>query len=215
MKRFLSIFTGLWFVLGAASVAAQSETEVAEQSVGQLQQRLEDMNTLKGEFTQTLFDADGTLLEQSEGSFALQRPGKFYWHTLNPFEQVLVSDGETIWLYDPDLEQVTVRDFERETRGTPAMILSDDAENLAEDFQVRKETGDSDETRFVLTPKSPDGLFKDLVLVFDDRQLREIRMQDNLDQTSIFTLSELERNQPIERGKFQFEAPEGVDVLVD
>lgn len=215
MKRFLSIFSGLWLVLGAVSVAAQAQPEEAEQDLAQLQQRLQDMNTLKGEFAQTLFDADGTLLERSDGNFALQRPGKFYWHTLKPFEQLLVSDGETIWLYDPDLEQVTVRDFERETRGTPAMILSDDAENLAEDFQVRKETGDSDETRFVLTPKSPDGLFKDLVLVFDDHQLREIRMQDNLDQTSIFTLSELERNQPIESGKFKFEAPEGVDVLVD
>lgn len=215
MKRLLSIFAGLWFVLGAISVSAQPEAEEAAQGLAKLQQHLEDMNTLKGEFTQTLFDADGTLLERSSGSFALQRPGKFYWHTRKPFEQLLVSDGETIWLYDPDLEQVTVRDFERETRGTPAMILSDDAENLGEDFQVRKETGDSDETRFVLTPKSPDGLFKDLVLVFDDRQLREIRMQDNLDQTSIFTLSELERNQPVVPDKFKFEAPEGVDVLVD
>lgn len=212
MKRLLSIFVGFWLALGTASVTAQAEED---QSLAQLQQRLEGMNTLKGTFAQTLFDADGTLLERSDGDFALQRPGKFYWHTRKPFEQLLVSDGETIWLYDPDLEQVTVRDYERETQGTPAMILSDDAENLAEDFQVRKETGDSGEPRFVLTPKSPDGLFKDLVLVFDDRQLREIRMQDNLDQTSIFTLNELERNQPIAAGKFKFDAPEGVDVLVD
>ncbi len=95
------------------------------------------------------------------------------------------------------------------------MILSDDAESLGEDFLVAQEVGDSGETRFVLTPKSPDGLFKDLVLVFSDRQLQEIRMQDNLDQVSVFTLGEIERNQPIASGKFKFEVPEGVDVMVD
>lgn len=212
MKRLFSIFAGFWFALGAVSVTAQTETD---QGLAQLQQRLEDMSTLEGKFTQTLYDADGTLLESSDGDFALQRPGKFYWHTRKPFEQVLVSDGDTIWLYDPDLEQVTVRDFERETRGTPAMILSDDAESLGQDFLVAKQAGDAGETLFVLTPKSLDGLFKDLVLVFSERQLQEIRMQDNLDQTSIFTLDELKRNQSIDAGKFKFEAPQGVDVLVD
>lgn len=212
MKRLFSIFAGLWLALGGVSVTAQVETD---QGLAQLQQRLEDMNTLEGKFTQTLLDADGTLLESSDGTFALQRPGKFYWHTLKPFEQLLVSDGETISLYDPDLEQVTVRDFKRETRGTPAMILSDDAESLGQDFLIAKEVGEEGETRFVLTPKSEDGLFKDLALVFSDRQLQEIRMQDNLDQTSIFTLTELERNQSIEPDKFKFDAPQGVDVLVD
>lgn len=180
-----------------------------------LRERLDAMNSLKGDFSQTLFDADGTLLEESHGEFALQRPGRFYWHTRAPFEQLLVSDGETIWLYDPDLEQVTRRSYDEQAQGSPALILSEDIDSLGENFRVRRQELDGERESFALEPRHDEELFQMLELVFTGEQLAEIRMRDNLDQLTVFELSDVKRNVAIDPQRFVFEPPEGVDVLVD
>lgn len=179
-----------------------------------LRERLDAMTSLQGTFEQIMTDLEGTVLEDSEGDFAMMRPGKFDWHTREPFEQRLVSDHDTIWLYDPDLMQVTVRDFDDGLQETPALILSDELAELSERFEIgRREDGDR--TIFALVPREDEGLFRSLELVFEGELLREIRMYDNLDQISRFELSNLRRNETIDESRFTFQPPEGVDVLRD
>lgn len=180
-----------------------------------LRQRLDSMTSLQGKFTQTLTDTDGMVLEESEGHFVMARPGKFDWHTQEPFEQRLVSDNDTIWLYDPDLMQVTVRDYDRELQETPALILSDELSELSEQFEVEHSQSDAGLDIFSLKPRTDEGLFQSLSLVFDGDLLREIRMYDNLDQISYFELNDLQRNAGVDESRFTFEPPEGVDVLRD
>lgn len=181
----------------------------------ELRSRLDAMTSLQGEFTQVLIDMDGEVLEESSGDFAMARPGKFDWHTREPFEQRLVSDHESIWLYDPDLMQVTVREFDEELQDTPALILSDELTALNEQFEITHSETDEGWDAFRLEPKDDDSLFAALVLTFEGDLLREIRMDDNLDQITRFTLSDLTRNKSIDDGRFTFEVPDGVDVLVD
>ncbi|MGD8177342.1 outer membrane lipoprotein chaperone LolA [Marinimicrobium sp. ARAG 43.8] len=181
----------------------------------ELRERLDQMDTLQGTFTQELYDSEGDVLEESGGDFAMARPGKFDWHTREPFEQRLVSDHETIWLYDPDLMQVTVRRFDTELQDTPALILSDELDALNRQFDIEKSATEEGWTAFSLSPKDQDSLFSALVLAFDGPLLRAIYMQDNLDQETRFELSEVQRNQPIDASRFTFEVPDGVDVLVD
>jgi len=199
---------GLLLILFAGPAYAQSEAAT------ELRQRLDSMDTLAGAFTQTLLDEEGELLEQSQGSFAMARPGKFDWHTLEPFEQRLISNRENIWVYDPDLQQVTVRQVDERLRQTPAVILSEDMQSLNDSFTVTRETRQA-LTFFVLTPKDNDDLFARLELGFDGELLREIQIHDNLDQTSIFELENLTRNGDLDPGRFEFQVPEGVDVLTD
>ncbi|MDQ2075447.1 outer membrane lipoprotein chaperone LolA [Marinimicrobium sp. ABcell2] len=203
----------LWaLVLGMLS----SAFSVAAEDLNRLQQRLEGMKTLQGDFTQILFDDDGTVLEESQGEFALERPGKFYWHTQEPFEQLLVSDQQFLWLYDPDLEQVTQRSYDQEqVRGTPAAILSDDVDGLGENFSVQYKGADNGRQLFSLRPRVDKDLFQELLLAFTDEGLTEIRVRDNLGQLTIFTLVDVRRNEPVDQRLFEFEPPEGVDVLVD
>jgi outer membrane lipoprotein carrier protein len=210
MKQHLR-FT-LWaFVLGVFFSA-----NVAADDVNLLHERLEGMKTLQGDFTQILFDDDGTVLEESQGEFALERPGKFYWHTLEPFEQLLVSDQQYLWLYDPDLEQVTRRSYdEQQVRGTPAAILSDDLDGLGDNFSVRYQGEDKGQVMFSLRPQVDKELFQELLLAFTDEGLTEISVRDNLGQLTIFTLVDVRRNEPVDQQVFKFEPPEGVDVLVD
>lgn len=199
---------GLLLILFAGPAYAQSEAAT------ELRQRLDSMDTLAGAFTQTLLDEEGELLEQSHGRFAMARPGKFDWHTLEPFEQRLISNRENIWVYDPDLQQVTVRQVDERLRQTPAVILSEDMQSLNDSFTVTRETRQA-LTFFVLTPKDNDDLFARLELGFDGELLREIQIHDNLDQTSIFELENLTRNGDLDPGRFEFQVPEGVDVLTD
>jgi len=207
MNRFWTAL-GLFLILLTGPVYAQSE------AAADLRQRLDAMDTLAGAFTQTLLDEEGELLEESRGSFAMARPGKFDWHTLEPFEQRLISNRDKIWVYDPDLEQVTVRQVDERMRQTPAVILSEDMQALNESFTVTRETRQA-LTFFVLTPKNNDDLFARLELGFDGQLLREIHIHDNLDQLSLFKLEDLTRNSELDQSRFEFQVPEGVDILTD
>ena len=207
MKPLLSTL-GLLLIVLTAPVVAQ------DNAATDLRQRLDAMDSLTGAFTQTLLDEEGELLEESQGVFAMARPGKFDWHTLEPFEQRLVSNGDKIWVYDPDLQQVTVREVDERLRQTPAVILSEDMQALNDSFTVTREAP-QDLTVFALTPKENDDLFARLELGFDADLLCEIRIHDNLDQVSIFKLEDLSRNGELNHSRFEFQVPEGVDVLAD
>src|SRR5690554_4942636 len=180
------------YVLSSAVALANADEDAAF-----LRKNLDAMSTLQGKFSQSLFDEKGEKLEESTGSFALQRPGKFYWKTEAPFPQLLVSNNKTIWLYDPDLETVNERPFSNDLQQTPALLLSEDIDKLRQNFTVTHKAGDNNSHRFTLTPKVTDGLFQQLILVFAGDDLKEFHIQDSLGQVSQFTLSNVKRNQPV------------------
>jgi outer membrane lipoprotein carrier protein len=183
-----------------------------DQSAAQLRKQLDAMTTLQGKFSQSLYDEKGEKLEESQGSFALQRLGKFYWKTEAPFPQLLVSNNKTIWLYDPDLETVNERPFTNDLQQTPALLLSEDIDKLRQNFTVTHKTVDKN-IRFTLVPKVTDGLFQQLILVFAGDDLKEFHIQDSLGQSSQFMLSNVKRNQPLDASLFEFTPPPGVEIL--
>lgn len=192
------------------AVAASAEQD---QSAAKLRKYLDAMTTLQGKFSQTLLDEKGEQLEESQGTFALQRPGKFYWKTEAPFPQLLVSNSKTIWLYDPDLETVNVRPFSNDLQQTPALLLSEDINKLRQNFTVTHKAGDASTNRFTLVPKVTDGLFQQLTLVFVGEELKEFHIQDSLGQLTQFMLSDVKRNQSIAPTLFEFTPPPGVEIL--
>ncbi len=207
MIRFLGLLAlWLWASTGQAGQAA----------VDSLRETLAATSSLKGDFEQQLFDAEGRLLENSSGTFTLQRPGRFYWHTTQPFEQILVSDQQTLWLYDPDLQQVTVRQVGEDIRKTPAMLLSDDAASLADNFTVERQVTEEGHVHFDLYPLGEDAPFTQLQLRFTEhQQLTAVELVDGLGQRTLFHFSGTQRNQPVEESRFRFEVPDGVDVLIE
>lgn len=209
------IFKSLLILCAIFSLNAFTQTADDKQSAEQLRKLLDAMTTLQGKFTQTLYDNKGEQIEQSSGTFVLQRPGKFYWKTEQPYPQLLVSNQNTIWLYDPDLEQVTVRPFTDDLQQTPALLLSEDVDKLREHFTIQRQKGNDHQEKFTLTPKESKGLFQQLTLVFSTGQLQEFHLQDNLGQVTHFALDEAERNLAVDSTLFNFTPPPGVDVLND
>lgn len=209
MNIILRIVTGLFLVWSVAAHAAD------DQAAAQLRKQLDAMNTLQGDFVQTTYDKAGVEQERSSGNFMLMRPGKFYWKTLEPMPQLLVSNNQTIWLYDPDLETVNIREFTDDLRETPALLLSADIEQLRKNFSVARDQKDTSAEKYTLTPKVTDGMFQHLILVFKAGQLTEFAIQDSLGQLTRCVLSNVQRNKPLPEENFFFVPPEGVEILRD
>lgn len=183
-------------------------------STKRLTELLQRAETLTGRFSQLSLDGSGTQLQEASGEMALKRPGQFRWHTDEPMEQLLVSDGKKVWLYDPDLEQVTIQTLDQRLTHTPALLLSGDVSAISENFEVsHKEAGGV--VDFTLTPKAKDTLFDNLRLSFRDGVINDMQLVDGVGQRTNILFQGVELNTPIEADRFRFEIPEGTDVITE
>ena len=200
-----------WFfamALGLAACAPHAAADV-EQRLNAL---LTDTRTWKAEFVQIVHDEQDRLLQDARGLVYIQRPGRFRWDYRTPTPQLIVADGAKIWIYDEELEQVTVRALDAVISNTPALLLTHDGE-VAEVFSLRG-LGRRGALEWIeLTPKAKDATFERFVLGVDVDQIRVMEMRDNFGQRTTLTFSDAERNQPIDAALFRFSPPAGTDVI--
>jgi outer membrane lipoprotein carrier protein len=190
-----------------AGADAAADARAAER----LQSALADLSGLRAEFSQTVTDAGGNRIETAEGQVSLARPGRFRWDYRQP-QQLIVSDGATVWLYDVDLAQVTIRPAADSLAGTPALLLSGEAD-VREAFQV-SDGGSADGLDWsLLRPRDPDGDFTELQVGVAGKTLKRMRLLDKLGQTTELQFSGIERNPRFDADTFRFKPPPGVDVV--
>lgn len=171
-----------------------------------------DVDTLSGRFEQRLIDANGEILEVSSGTLDIERPGRFRWAYMEPYEQLLVADGLNIWSYDVDLAQVTVKPQDEALANTPALLLGGSADVMQEfNYDGSYEAGGLTWTRLV--PIDTDSGFRRVELAFDDGELARMVFLDNLEQTTVVSLYEVRVNSAIDPDRFRFTAPDDVDVV--
>jgi len=195
----------------------------------QLSARLKSVKTFSANFEQNLFNRDGKLLQKTEGRTSLKQPGLFHWETQPPFEQVVIANNESLWVYDPDLEQVTVTPKEK-MNSSPAHILTGDFSLLQGQYFVEQlkavEPRDSatktttnaqtkeTESYQMTSLKSGDTGFQKLSFSFDTSgALVLLELIDKLDQITRISFSDIEINQPMDSEIFNFVPPEGVDLI--
>lgn len=179
-----------------------------------LQARLAGLRTLSANFEQQVEAADGHRLQASAGILQLAKPGRIYWVAEPPFEQTVVADGTRIWVYDPDLEQVTVRTLHSQLDNSPAALLVGDPGQVLQEFRVCA-FPEGQRMRILLRPLVTEAIYRELELEFAAERPTAIRMTDSLGQRTRIALTEVELNQPLEPGLFQFTPPPGVDVFRD
>jgi outer membrane lipoprotein carrier protein len=203
----------IWPLLAllALSPAGAGEHD-ADDGVAGLRAFLAGTTTFEAAFVQSL-SANGDVEPQvSRGRFYLKRPGRFRWDYQEPAEQLVVSDGERIWMFDRDLDQVTVRPVDESLRGTPAMLLSGEA-SLDESFAVigsRTEDG----VQYVdLEPLQPSPEFESLTVGLAAGEIVSMELLDGIGQRSRIEFSDRQRNPSLEDALFRFEPPPGVDVI--
>jgi outer membrane lipoprotein carrier protein len=204
LRNLVLVFTGL---ACGAPVSAATGREA-------LNQFLSGLRTLEAEFHQTLYDENLKELEQARGLLFLERPDRFRWDYRQPNAQLIVGDGEKVWLYDRELAQVTVRKIDVTLGSTPAMILSS-REPVEKNFEVSNLAGEDDLTWVGLTPRQKDAGFVQIRIGFAEGALRRMELTDNFGQLTRLEFSNLIRNQSIIPDAFRFSPPAGVDVIGD
>lgn len=214
MIRFFTLALTLALATFASMASANNDAN-SEQAAEQLADMLRDYESYQADFIQIVVNENGARVQETQGKLKAKRPGYFYWETGGPMTQFVVSDGEKVEVYDPDLEQVTVHTLDDQVQTTPALLLSGEVDNLNEIYQV-SERRLGDQTReFKLTPRATDSLFVSLRLSFHDGVLQEMRMEDSLAQLTILSFDGVVLNERIGESLFQLDYPEGVDIIRD
>lgn len=194
--------------LAFSAVSAHADSK----DVARLTQLLEKSQTLTARFSQLTLDGTGTQLQETAGDMSLQRPGLFYWHTDAPQEQLMVSNGKKVSLWDPDLRQVTIKTLDQRLTQTPALLLSGDVSKISESFDISaKEAGGVID--FILKPKTKDTLFDSLRLSFRNGVINDMQLVDSVGQRTNILFSGVKANEPIPASKFVFDIPKGADVI--
>ena len=217
MKRFAALgrhpkrWPAALILLCCAHAAIGADAAAGRQKVEGF---LQGLQSLQANFKQTLSDRTGEIVEEATGELAIRRPDRFRWDYREPNQQVIVADGTRIWLYDSDLEQVTVRKLDDTLSATPAMLLSGQG-NLQDNFTVTQ-TSQEGATQWVrMEPKRDDTDFKWVRLGFDGPTLKYMQLADKLGQTTTLEFSQLQRNPAIDPTRFTFTVPAGADVIGD
>ena len=186
--------------------AAQAE------SIAQFDRFFEEVLTFKARFTQTIFDENLVPLEESSGQLRISRPGRFRWDYDPPVEQAIVADRERMWVYDIDLEQVTIRKLTDALGTSPAAVLSSGG-NPKQNYRV-KNLGQQGKIGWVsLHSKEETAIFSEIQLGFERGTLRLIQLLDDLGQITRIVLSDVKENIAIGAKWFALEVPEGVDII--
>lgn len=165
-------------------------------------------------FEQKITDQFGTVKDQSSGRFVIKKPYRFIWETTAPYEQLITSNGETLWTFDRDLDQVNIQTLNKAVGNTPVLLLEADSASLAKTFNVKKLVSGSETAQtFELMPLEQGYSFERLLVQFVDGQLKELYLQDTLGQKTIVTFSEVKVNLELADNKFEFVIPEDVDIV--
>ncbi|HEV8330524.1 MAG TPA: outer membrane lipoprotein chaperone LolA [Steroidobacteraceae bacterium] len=207
---------GALISLAAAAVPAfgAAAAQTAPEGQKRVETFLQGLDGLQAQFKQTLSDRSGQPLEEASGTLAISRPDRFRWDYRDPYQQVIVADGARIWIYDSDLEQVTVRKLDETLSATPAMLLSGRS-NLADNFSVTQASREGAVDWVRMEPRRDDTDFRWVRLGFEGAVLKYMQLADKLGQTTSLEFSKVERNPPLDPSRFTFTVPPGADVIGD
>lgn len=198
---------------GAVASAGASDPHEADPFASDrqaLSQRLQDTAEFTATFSQTVFGLRGEILERSEGYVRLQRP-HFKWVVNDPYPQILVTEGEQLKMYDPDLEQLTVRPLKEALEDTPVSLLTRDGVELTDEFHVMR-IADSAGDSFVIEPTADDTLYREILLHFGADGLTGLDILDHLGQRTEIRF-EPDPDATMDEATFTLEVPPGTDVI--
>jgi outer membrane lipoprotein carrier protein len=183
-------------------------------ALDRLRSFLRDTQAARTTFTQTVTDKNGRVVQRSNGEFQLSRPGKFRWTVDKPFRQVVVGDGERVWIYDEDLNQVVVRKASEALGSTPAALLAG-REDVERAFKWRELPARDGLEWLAATPIASDAAFGEIRLGFNTNGLAALELDDAFGQTTHVRFSALDRTATPSADAFHFVPPKGADVIGD
>lgn len=182
--------------------------------IDRLNQFMSATQSATGDFEQRIYGRDRKVVQESRGTLAFSRPGKFRWAYVKPYPQLIVGDGARVWIYDEDLKQVTVRKLDQALGATPAALLA--GSNDALKAFVLKDDGAKDGLEWVeAIPREKESNFERIRMGFGFSGLERMELTDTFGQTTELRFTGFQRNARVDPGLFRFVPPQGADVIGD
>jgi outer membrane lipoprotein carrier protein len=197
------------WLLGAAFAAAAAGARA--DAVDTLREFVRDVHSGRAAFTQTVTSTDGTRKRSSTGSFEFQRPNRFRFDYVKPFQQLIVGDGQKVWIYDADLNQVSVRRLSQAIGATPAALLA--GASLEQDFVLQAQPSKDGVDWVQATPRARDGAFESIRIGFRGKDLAAVDIVDAFGQRSLLQFDGYAANVALPESSFRFVPPKGADVV--
>lgn len=172
---------------------------------------LAHLQRARADFLETVTDAQGHIIQQTKGHMILQRPGRFRWEIQQPNRQLLVADGQHIWFYDVDLQQVVVQKQQAMVANSPAALLSDSTLHFTQQFRIKRLANNQE---FQLIPKDENALFSSIILVFQGDRLYQMRLLDKLSQQTDIRFSHFIENPSLNAQSFRFVLPKNKNIEI-
>lgn len=213
-KLLLSAFVGVLFqvpspsvmALNAIDVGVKVNTEHQISAKQALQAKLATIDGFSADFIQRVIDSEGQVIANGEGQLTVEKPNKVNWHTTSPDETLIIANGETLWFYDPFIEQVSVYDFDQALANTPILLLSSNNETLWDGYRVIQV-----ESSFVIESLNEQSHVKSLQLKFDNERLDQLLIFDATGQVSEITLA-MRGSSASKATIYDFSIPEGTHI---
>ena len=193
------------FLLAASALAAHAD------AVDTLREFVRDVKSGQASFTQTVTSTDGARKKISSGQFEFARPNRFRFSYTKPFEQLIVADGQKVWIYDTDLNQASSRAIAQALGATPAALLAGGA--LDAEFVLAPLPSRDGLDWALATPRAKDGPFQSMRVGFRGKDLAAVEITDSFGQLSLLQFSRYQANTPIVAERFRFVPPAGADVV--
>lgn len=184
-----------------------------ESDADTLKRLLSDVSTLRADVQQLILESDGGVLEESSIKMQLKKPDGFYWETLDPFPELVVTNGIKLWNYQPDLEQVVIEDWQSDQSELAAQLLSGRTESLTENYDVSLRQIVDMESNFILTPKAADSVYRSISIRFNDTTLDAINLNAKNGEQTVWQFLNLQSNITLDDQLFVFEPPPGIEVI--
>jgi len=201
---FQAVLAGLLLLSASAYAGAFNELDAF----------LKHTHSMQSHFQQKLLDADGMLLQKSAGEFYLKKPGKFVWDYVLPYPQKIISNGTKIWLYDSELEQVTIKPYSQVLSGAPVILLGKNG-SLVKQFDSEEMPSKDGIDWVKLTPRSQEKEFNEIQAGLKNGKLILMRLKDAFSQTTILEFEDPQYNVKLDDKRFEFKPPAGADVVGD
>ena len=180
--------------------------------VSSLRDFFNNTTTMRAQFSQVVNDKQGRKIQEVDGTMQLQRPNKFRWDYKKPYEQQIVSDGKQVFLYDTELQQVTIRELSKSLGSSPAALLAG-GEAVEKSFTLKNATRKDGLAWVLALPKDKESGFERVLLGFKADKLRKMELYDSFSHVTLITFDEVERNPILQEATFLFTPPKGVDVV--
>lgn len=202
IKKTILYFLSSILLIFSFQVFAQSQ---------QLKEYLSNFQSMSADFNQNISAKKGPV-KNSQGHMALLRPGKFRWEIVEPNHEIIIADGNYLWIYNEDLEQATKQKLDK-SGNSPASLLSGSTDSIEQRFIVIKEKNNNNNVSFQLKPRSTKDMIQWIELDFTEGKLQQMSVKDNLGQKTVFNFSNIKLNPQLPSKLFSFQPPKNVDVV--